>query len=155
MAQHSTSAGAPSGKIDLIDTLAAKRKTKGGDSTLGKDAFLQLLVAQLANQDPMKPMEDTAFIAEMANFSSLEQMQNMNKLLEKQQLFGQLSQASSMIGKHVEVADPEKGSVRGKVTEVRQFDGGMHVVIDGNAYDATLVRKVADAPITGVQIING
>ena len=103
----------------------------------------------------MKPMEDTAFIAEMANFSSLEQMQNMNKLLEKQQLFGQLSQASSMIGKHVEVADPEKGSVRGKVTEVRQFDGGMHVVIDGNAYDATLVRKVADSPITGVQIING
>ena len=144
---------AASGKINLIDT-APKRRTSG-NSELGKDAFLQLLVAQLQHQDPMKPMEDTAFIAEMAQFSSLEQMQNMNKLLEKQQLFGQLSQAANMIGKHVEVADPEKGSVRGIVSEVRQFDGGMHVVVDGNAYDATLVRKVSDQPITGVQIING
>jgi len=49
---------------------------------LGKDAFLKLLIAQLANQDPMNPMDDREFIAQMAQFSALEQMTNMTKGLE-------------------------------------------------------------------------
>jgi flagellar basal-body rod modification protein FlgD len=50
---------------------------------LDKDAFLRLLVTQLANQDPTNPIEDRDFIAQMAQFSSLEQMVNMAKQLEK------------------------------------------------------------------------
>lgn len=53
------------------------------DSTMGKDEFLNLLVTQLKNQDPMNPMQDKEFIAQMAQFSSLEQMQNMSKITEE------------------------------------------------------------------------
>lgn len=58
-------------------------KNKQTDNTrkndLDKDAFLRLLTTQLANQDPLNPMEDREFIAQLAQFSSLEQMQNLNK----------------------------------------------------------------------------
>ena len=63
---------------------------KTDNGALGKDAFLQILITQLQNQDPTSPMDDKEFIAQMAQFSSLEQMQNMTKaigdLLESQQL---------------------------------------------------------------------
>lgn len=56
--------------------------TDRAKDALGRDAFMQLLTTQLANQDPLKPMDDTAFIAQLAQFSSLEQLQQMRVSLE-------------------------------------------------------------------------
>ena len=56
-------------------------KTKTYKNAIGKDAFLNLLVTQLQHQDPTKPMDDTAFLAQLAQFSSLEQLQSMNSSL--------------------------------------------------------------------------
>ena len=133
---------------DLIGQADQKPERKVAKE-LGKDAFLQLLVAQLKHQDPMKPMDDTAFIAEMAQFSSLEHMQNMNKLLEKQQSFGALSQASSMIGKYVTIQLPgeEAKIVTGQVQEVRSMAGQINVVIDGEPYNSVDIRQVSDKPV--------
>jgi flagellar basal-body rod modification protein FlgD len=58
---------------------AASAQATGDASELGKDAFLELLVTQLENQDPLEPMEDTQFISQLAQFSNLEQMTNISK----------------------------------------------------------------------------
>lgn len=59
-----------------------KTQDNKSKNDLDKDAFLRLLTTQLANQDPLNPMEDREFIAQLAQFSSLEQMQNLNKSIE-------------------------------------------------------------------------
>lgn len=56
---------------------------KGGGNQLGRDAFLKLLTTQLAHQDPFDPVQDTEFIAQLAQFSSLEQMSNLNEVFAK------------------------------------------------------------------------
>lgn len=79
--------------------------TKAADTTtdvLGKEDFLKLLVAQLQHQDPLNPLEGTEFTAQLAQFSSLEQLYNVNNnlgLLQNNQLDMNNTQAVSMIGK--------------------------------------------------------
>ena len=72
----------------------AKKTTTTGNSTLGKDAFLKILMTQLQNQDPTKPMDDSQFIAQMAQFSSLEQMTNLTTAFKE---FAAVQEQSQMI----------------------------------------------------------
>ncbi|WP_333760506.1 flagellar hook capping FlgD N-terminal domain-containing protein, partial [Treponema paraluiscuniculi] len=70
---------------------------------LGKDDFLHLLIAQLTHQDPTAPMQDTQFIAQMAQLSSLEQMANMSAQVEKLGTLFDNTEALQAVGKMVEV----------------------------------------------------
>lgn len=103
---------------------AATKKNSG----VGKDDFLKLLVTQLRFQDPMNPMEDKEFIAQMAQFNSLEEMQNLNRNLSAQNEFAQLTQASSLIGKTVAIKT-EVEHFAGIITEVRRMDGELKVMV--------------------------
>lgn len=83
----------------------------GSQNTLGKDDFLQLLVTQLANQDPLEPMDNEQYITQMATFSQLELLQNMNSNLEKSLNWSLLlsqtinnTMATSLLGRAVEVS---------------------------------------------------
>ncbi|MDR1625250.1 MAG: flagellar hook assembly protein FlgD [Spirochaetia bacterium] len=126
----------------------AQRKAK---DTLGKDDFLKILVAQLTHQDPTQPMEDREFIAQMAQFSSLEQMQNLNKEFSRMANLVATSQAVNLIGKTVDVAvkglDGEGKEthtlVSGRVIEVT---GGNppQLLINGNYFDYAAVVRVRE-----------
>lgn len=78
---------------------ANKATTSAATKELGKDQFLKILITQLQNQDPMQPMEDKEFIAQMAQFSSVEQLVNISSKLEA--LGKSLGTVSSMIGKEI------------------------------------------------------
>ncbi|MBI5537747.1 MAG: flagellar hook assembly protein FlgD [Deltaproteobacteria bacterium] len=78
----------------------------GGSSALGQDAFLKLLVAQISHQDPLKPMDDTAFVAQLAQFSSLEQAISTNAKLDflaLQQRGVANTEMAVLVGKNVTV----------------------------------------------------
>lgn len=79
----------------------------GAAATLGKDEFLRLLTVQLAHQDPLDPISNEAFVAQLAQFSALEEMQNMNQGLAASQLLETSinnSLAASLIGRDVRAA---------------------------------------------------
>lgn len=92
-----------------------------GAQTLGYDAFLKLLVAQMQNQDPTKPMDSTEFVAQLASFSNVEQSVKTNSKLDALITSIGLNQADALIGKYITNFD---GTVSGKVVAVQAFSDG-------------------------------
>ena len=90
---------------------------------LGKDQFLQLLVTQMQYQDPTAPMDNTAMVAQLAQFSSLEDMQNLQQSFEGVQSYG-------LIGKTVTATDPTtQAQTSGTVSAVYSTSGSYKLVI--------------------------
>ena len=110
----------PIGDAGAVNSQAAANDQSIGNQVkkeLDRDAFFKLLITQLQNQDPLKPMEDKEFIAQMAQFSSLEQMNNMNQNFNKLMDVQRINQNSSLIGKTVE-KEGSKGTIKGKVIKI-------------------------------------
>jgi flagellar basal-body rod modification protein FlgD len=111
---------------------------------LGKDDFLKLLITQLSHQDPTQPLEDREFVAQMAQFSTLEQMTNMTGELSK--LLGLLarSQAVNLLGKTVEIAVTDgQANISGRV-EAISGDQYPQVLVGGRYYDVSQVLSVKE-----------
>ena len=117
---------------------------------LDKDAFMQLLVTQMRNQDPLEPTANEEFIAQLANFSSLEQLQQVNQglfamiaLNQSNALLSQLTQSSALIGRSVTWADPTTGAEStGTVESVKIADGVAILKIDGKDVPLASVTEV-------------
>ncbi len=125
----------------LVDKSSQETEAKKKDNTLGKEAFLQLLVTQMKYQDPLNPADDTDFIAQLAQFSSLEQLQNLNQSFSD-------TGALNMVGKTATVkwedSDGRERTVTGVVDFVTKQGSKMKVSIDGKLYDAEDVSSIYD-----------
>lgn len=117
-----------------------KQTVAGGN--LGKEEFLKLLVAQMQYQDPLEPNKDSDYIAQLAQFSSLEQMQNLNTTMTN-------STSMSYVGQEVKVHHTDSSGntseVQGVVEYVQIQSGKAYVSIDGKLYEAEDVTTVIDS----------
>ncbi len=131
------------GKIIESNSAAslAKESSKKSNSTVDKDQFLQLLVAQMKYQDPLEPTSNTEYVSQYATFSELEQMQNMSASLE-------LARASGLVGQTVlmDVTDSagRTTTIQGNVDYVVYEANKAYLSINGELYSLDDLNNVAD-----------
>lgn len=100
--------------------------------TLDKQAFLELLVAEMQNQDPLEPMSNTEFITQMAQLSTFEAIDNLSTQFSVNAGLTSLYTATNLVGKQVTYTDSEtEESITGTVDEVTMVDGEFYLVVDG------------------------
>ncbi len=125
----------------VTNTSQTTSEVKSGGNSMDKEAFLQLLVAQMKYQDPLQPTSNTEYISQYATFSELEQMQNMSSSMT-------LSRASELVGKEVLVestSDSGKTTqVQGKVEKVVYQSNKAYLSIDGALYSMDDLKYVID-----------
>lgn len=131
------------GKVQSGYTETYQKENTVGTTALGKDAFLQLLVTQLQYQDPLSPQSNEEFVSQLAQFSSLEEMQAMTNSLAN-------SQALSLVGKNVIVeVGKSSGSnntttVAGYVQYVQMVSGKAYLSINDELYSYEDFDSVID-----------
>jgi len=124
--------------------------TAATESALGKDAFLQLLVTQMQYQDPLDPVDNSQMIAQLAQFSSLEQMQGLNASFEL--LSGNVDQlnflsASDMLGKTVSGITESGSIVEGEVEKVQLNGSLVYLTVDGELLSMARVLSIEGTPV--------
>lgn len=130
---------------------------------LDKNAFMKLLVSQLQNQDPMSPVANEDFVAQLATFSSLEQLEGLNQnmvtsiaLNQSNAVLSQLTQSSALIGKSVTWEDYDTGAEHsGTVESVKIVDGLAVLRIDGEDVPLASVTEVQGDPAAPTDTTDG
>lgn len=128
---------------------SGKAKSKAPNNELGKDAFLQLLMVQMQNQDPLNPMENTEMVAQLAQFSALEQMSNVYKSTA-------YSQALNLIGKRIEASvynesAMEYETIEGIVDSVITKKGDVYVRVGDKDVPIADVQKAVGIDSTSFE----
>jgi flagellar basal-body rod modification protein FlgD len=125
---------------DPLSSSSSSTSTSATDnSALGKDAFMKLLVNQIRNQDPLAPTDNQAYLSQLAQFSSLEKMQELNDnvvglalLQQNNALMSQLTQSSALIGQDVRYTDPATNETKtGTVNSIKIKDNLAVLSISG------------------------
>jgi len=127
---------------DITAASSSKSEKSENSTTLDKDAFLQLLVAQMKYQDPLEPTSNTEYISQFATFSELEEMQNLSSSMD-------LQRASALVGQQVIMkvnseSTGETNYVSGKVDYVVYENGKPYLSIEGSLYSLDDLDTVAD-----------
>lgn len=136
----------PTASTTPTSTTPSNTATRVPQKALGQDDFLKLLTVQLSKQDPMKPMEDTSFIAQMAQFSSLQQTQSMAKDITALKTSTDFGSATALLGRDVLINDG-KNIISGSVTGVDAADGSPRVMIGNTSYPLSSVIRVQPAAL--------
>jgi flagellar basal-body rod modification protein FlgD len=143
MPVDATSSSSSAANVAAYSSTTAPRKLK---QQLDSQDFMKLLAVQFQQQDPMKPMEDTAFISQMAQFSALQTSTSTATEIAALRADQQNASATAMLGRTVTVADKDGNPVIGQVSAVVSTDKGPALVVDGKTYSLTTVTRVENTP---------
>ncbi len=112
-------------------------------SIVNKDEFLQLFVAQLKNQNPMDPLKGHEFIAQLAQFSSVEQLTSLNTSFAEEFKFQQLLGGGDLIGRNATYVDTVLGGIGEGIIQGSKITDGATSVIIGN-------KEIPISDLTGI-----
>lgn len=122
-----------------------------GSAELGQQQFLNLLVTQLRNQDPLQPVEQTEFISQLAQFSVLEGVQTLNVQFDDMLKLQQLTEGAQLVGKTVEFISPNTGELeQAQVTEARVVEG--RIVLTAGEHQVPLSQVIGIVEGDGASI---
>jgi len=121
---------------------SAAASSATSDSPVKREDFLKLLVTQLSHQDPLKPTADTDFLAQLAQFSALEEMRNLNTSFQSFASGQEIGQMAALIGKKAEVQVQGSESWQGTVQAIKRRDGNILLMIDGQEYKPQDVIRI-------------
>ena len=128
--------------VETASQTSVKNSTKSSNNGMDKEAFLQLLVAQMKYQDPLEPTSNTEYISQYAQFSQVEQMQNMSSSMD-------LQRASSLVGKEVYIKTTTSSGdtklVQGRVDYVSYENNKAYLYINEQKYSIDDLDSVVDA----------
>jgi flagellar basal-body rod modification protein FlgD len=142
------SAGANEASKAQSAQAASKPQNAIGEEDLNQETFLSLLVAQMQHQDPLEPTDNEDMLANLAQFTSLEQMNNLNKnFLAFTETIGQQNMvaASGLLGREVAGVSEEGEDVAGTVSRVFMDGGTVFVQVGEHRLDLSNVSEVAHA----------
>ena len=147
MSSSSTTAtNATTAAATVYDTTQAQQP-KLPQQTLGQADFLRLLVAQLASQDPMNPVSNTDFAAQMAQFSTLQTTQTMQGNMAAVQSGLTGLAANSLLGKTVNLQTANGQTATGVVSSIQYKSGTATIMVNGQVYDLSQVTSVSQTQI--------
>ncbi len=128
--------------VETASQTSVKKSTKSSNNGMDKEAFLQLLVAQMKYQDPLEPTSNTEYISQYAQFSQVEQMQNMSSSMD-------LQRASSLVGKEVYIKTTTSSGdtklVQGRVDYVSYENNKAYLYINEQKYSIDDLDSIVDA----------
>ncbi len=124
----------------LIEEQPVATGQAGGE--LGKDEFLRMLITEMQNQDPLDPVDNKEMIAQLAQFSALEQMQNLNTQFEEYRQDVNLLMGLMLKGQEIDAKLADGTMVVGKIDRVFFRDGALSILVGENEYPVSNIVHI-------------
>jgi len=121
----------------------ASSATSAGTTPKSSTSFIELLLSQITNQNPMEPMDNATMVTQLAQFEMVEKMDNLDENINSMMVYQNMMNSVNMMGKNVTITNPDTGeTLTGKVDSIVVQNGFPQIVVNGKSYDISLITKV-------------
>jgi len=121
----------------------SKDATTTSSSGAGNNQFIQLLLSQITNQNPLEPMDNSQMVSQLAQFQMVEKMEDLDDKMGSLLSYQNMMNSINLMGKKVSILNTQTGgTINGTVEGIKMTNGTPTVVVNGVSYDMALIQKV-------------